>query len=89
MTEQLELKLTGITESELEAHLWGAAEFLRGHIDASDYKQFIFPLLFFKRLCDVYDEELMDALEESGGDEEYARLPELHRFNIPGKRPLG
>ena len=54
-TPQLELKLTGITQSELEAHLWGSAELLCGHIDASDYKQFIFPLLFFKRLCDVYD----------------------------------
>jgi type I restriction enzyme M protein len=56
---------------------------LRGTIDAGDYKQFIFPLLFYKRLCDVYDEERAEALEESGGDEEYARLPELHRFQIP------
>jgi type I restriction enzyme M protein len=56
---------------------------LRGYIDAGDYKQFIFPLLFYKRLCDVYDEELADALEESGGDQEYAALPEQHRFQIP------
>ncbi len=47
-----------ITQSELESYLWGAATLLRGHIDAGDYKQFIFPLLFYKRLCDVYDEEL-------------------------------
>lgn len=72
-----------ITQSELESYLWGAATLLRGTIDAGDYKQFIFPLLFFKRLCDVYDEERAEALAESGGDEEYAELPELHRFQIP------
>lgn len=72
-----------LTQSQLEAHLWGAAEHLRGHIDASDYKQYIFPLLFFKRMSDVYDEELAAALDESGGDAAYAALPELHRFQIP------
>ena len=72
-----------ISQSELESYLWGAATLLRGYIDAGDYKQFIFPLLFYKRLCDVYDEELADALEESGGDQEYAALPEQHRFQIP------
>ena len=72
-----------ISQSELESYLWGAATLLRGYIDAGDYKQFIFPLLFYKRLCDVYDEEMTDALEESGGDQEYAALPEQHRFQIP------
>jgi type I restriction enzyme M protein len=50
-----------ITQSELESYLWDAAVLLRGFIDAGDYKQFIFPLLFFKRLCDVYDEETASA----------------------------
>ena len=45
--------------------------------------QFIFPLLFYKRICDVYDEELVEALEESGGDRKYAQLPEQHRFQVP------
>jgi type I restriction enzyme M protein len=72
-----------ISQSQLESYLWGAAILLRGHIDAGDYKQFIFPLLFFKRLCDVYDEELAEALAESDGDTEYASLPEQHRFQIP------
>ncbi len=72
-----------ITQSGLESYLWGAATLLRGTIDAGDYKQFIFPLLFYKRLCDVYDEELSEALAESGGDQEYAELPEQHRFQIP------
>lgn len=72
-----------ITQPQLEAYLWGAATLLRGYIDAGDYKQFIFPLLFFKRLCDVYDEEFAQALAESGGDMEYAAFAENHRFQIP------
>lgn len=74
-----------LSQNALESYLWGAATLLRGHIDAGDYKQFIFPLLFYKRLCDVYDEELAQALEDSGGDQEYAQLPEQHRFQIPPK----
>jgi type I restriction enzyme M protein len=74
---------THISQSKLESYLWGAATLLRGTIDAGDYKQYIFPLLFYKRLCDVYDEELDQALKESGGDKEYAELPEQHRFQIP------
>jgi len=57
-----------MTPSELEKYLWGAATYLRGHIDAGDCKQFAFPLMFFKRISDVYDEEFTEALEESGGD---------------------
>lgn len=52
-------------------------------MDAADCKIFIFPLLFFKRISDVYDEEVQVALEESGNDQEYASLAELHRFIIP------
>ena len=81
MTKQLELDI--LTQAELERYLWGAAARLRGQIDASDYKQFIFPLLFFKRLCDVYDEEYEAAMQRFDGDEEYASLPEQHRFQIP------
>ena len=51
---------TRITQQQLESYLWGAAVLLRGTIDAGDYKQFIFPLLFYKRLCDVFDEEYAD-----------------------------
>ena len=72
-----------ITQQELESYLWGAATHLRGHVQAGDYKQFVFPLLFFKRLSDVYDEEYAAALAESGGDEAYAAFPEQHRFGIP------
>ena len=71
-----------ITQRELETYLWGAAVVLRGLIDAGDYKQYIFPLVFLKRISDVYDEEHAAAMEVYG-DEELADLPENHRFAIP------
>jgi type I restriction enzyme M protein len=72
-----------MTQQNLEKYLWGAATALRGTIDAGDYKQYIFPLLFFKRICDVYDEEFTKALEESDGDLEYAAFAENHHFIVP------
>lgn len=72
-----------MNQQELEKYLWGAATALRGTIDAGDYKQYIFPLLFFKRICDVYDEEFEKALADSDGDMEYATFAENHHFLIP------
>jgi len=72
-----------VTQQELEKFLWGAATALRGTIDAGDYKQYIFPLLFFKRISDVYDEEFEKALAESDGDLEYAAFAENHHFEVP------
>ena len=72
-----------LTLSKLEQYLSDAAWILKGPVDASDFKAYIFPLLFFKRISDVYDEEYTQALEESSGDEDYAKLPEFHRFVIP------
>lgn len=69
--------------SELENHLFEAANILREPVDAADFKTYIFPLLFFKRISDAYDEETQVALADSGGDEEYAHFPENHRFQIP------
>lgn len=67
---------------DLERHLWHAAHIITGPIDASDYKTYIFPVLFFKRICDVYDEEYAEAMEFYG-DEEMALSPEQHRIEIP------
>lgn len=72
-----------LTLSQLEQYLSKAAWILKGPVDASDFKVYIFPLLFFKRISDVYNEEYQAALDESDGDNEYAALPEMHRFEIP------
>jgi type I restriction enzyme M protein len=71
-----------LTQQELESHLWGAADILRGAIDAADYKHYIFGLLFYKRLSDVWEEEYEERLAEFE-DEELAKDPEEHRFHIP------
>ncbi|MBR4630073.1 MAG: SAM-dependent DNA methyltransferase [Treponema sp.] len=76
-------KTNRIPLDELEKYLWHSAVLLRTKIDAGAYKQYIFPLLFFKRLSDVYDEETSMALEETDGDAELAGLPEYHNFMIP------
>lgn len=74
-----------MTLQEMESHLWKSANFLRNRIDAGDYKSYIFPMLFYKRICDVYDEEYRQALEESDGDAEYAASRINHRFQVPAK----
>lgn len=79
----IKLNKIELTLSQLEQYLSKAAWILKGPVDASDYKAYIFPLLFFKRISDVYDEEYQNALDESGNDKEYASLKEFHRFEIP------
>lgn len=72
-----------LTSTQLYNHLFEACNILRGPINQDDYKNYVTPILFFKRLSDVYDEETQKALEESGGDYEFASFPENHRFIIP------
>ena len=72
-----------MNQKKLEEYLWGAANILRGMIDAADFKQYIFPLLFFKRVSDIWDEEFEDGLKLSDGDMDYAKFRENHRFQIP------
>lgn len=74
--------VTKLSQQALERHLWGAADILRGTVDAGDYKQYIFGLLFYKRLCDVWDEEFEALLAETG-DREEAASPDEHRFDVP------
>lgn len=71
------------TSEQLFAHLYEACNILRGPINQDEYKSYVIPILFFKRISDVYDEEMQIALAESGNDVEYAALPDNHRFVIP------
>ena len=67
---------------ELENQLWMATHIITGPIDASDYKIYIFPILFFKRINDVHNEERKQVLKIYG-DEDLADMPEQHRIQIP------
>ncbi|MES2178231.1 MAG: class I SAM-dependent DNA methyltransferase [Gemmatimonadota bacterium] len=71
-----------MNQQELESYLWGAAVILRGLVDAGDYKQFVFPLLFYKRLSDVWDGDYASAFAESN-DTGYASATANDRFVIP------
>ena len=75
------MSVSRISIDELERYLWGSAELLRTSIDAGAYKQYIFPLLFLKRMSDVYDEEIAIALKEYG--EASLEWEETHMFCIP------
>ena len=68
-----------VTLKRLESHLWEAANILRGSpVDRTDWKSYILPLLFFKRICDVWDEEYQETVELYGED-----FADEHRFQIP------
>lgn len=75
--------MSKLTLPQLEKHLWGAADILRGKIDSSDYKHYIFGLLFFKRLSDVWQEEYEAKLKAFDGNSDLAAMPDEHRFHIP------
>jgi type I restriction enzyme M protein len=70
-------------QKELEDYILKAANTLRGMAEAADVKRFIFPLLFYKRLSDVWDEEYEEALELYDNDIDAAKLLENYRFQIP------
>jgi type I restriction-modification system DNA methylase subunit len=75
--------MSSVTLFQLESHLWEAANILRGPVDAADFKTYVFPMLFFKRISDVHDEEYQEALKEFGGDRDAALFPENYRFQVP------
>ena len=74
---------SGISQQELETWLWGAADILRGPVDPGNFRDFIFPLLFLKRLSDTWDDEHAKAVEAWGDQltDEIAR--DFHKFDIP------
>jgi type I restriction enzyme M protein len=89
ITKRYERKLT---QQQLEAHLWGAANILRGKTAGQDYKNYILSLMFYKRLCDQWEYEADDAIAElerqqgrgfSEQQKAIFRRRGEHRFNIP------
>jgi type I restriction enzyme M protein len=72
-----------LTEQELEQRLLAACNGLRGPVDPTDYKAYIFPLLFLKRISDKWDWEYRRAVEKFDGDQELALLEENFQFVIP------
>jgi type I restriction enzyme M protein len=71
-----------ISLNELNSFLWKSADILRGKVNSEDYKKYIFGLLFYKRISDVWDEEYKKWLDELQ-DEELAKADYNHRFQVP------
>jgi type I restriction enzyme M protein len=70
--------MSRIETKALESYLWGAANVLRGHMGGAEYKQYIFPMLFWKRICDTWNEERQEAIAQYGED-----FPENHKIRVP------
>lgn len=81
--KESEANIEETKKNQLFAHLYEACNILRGPINQDEFKDYVTPILFLKRVSDVYDEETQAALEESGGDEEFAAFDENHSFVIP------
>lgn len=71
-----------LTQAELDIFLEKAADILRGNVDHSEFRGYVFALLFFKRISDVYVEEVR-KLTEQLGDETLAKDPKMHNFVVP------
>ncbi len=75
--------MSRITQADLEKYLFGCADILRNYVEASSYRDYIFPLLFFKRISDVYDEDIENAKKEYGDRWTTFSEGEIHDFIIP------
>lgn len=76
-----------LTLQELKSDLWNCAQILRGSaIDRTDWKGYILPLLFFKRISDAWDDDTAEARAEYG-DIDLGVFPELHRFTLTTTSP--
>ena len=69
-----------LTRTELETHLWKSADILRGSIDSSDYKIYIFGFLFLKRLSDRFEEEVQECIRKGMPAEIAYTDPDEHEF---------
>lgn len=72
-----------IHQQELESWLWGAADILRGPVDPGNFRDFVFPMLFLKRLSDTWDDEHAAAVAEWGEDLDAEIEADFHKFDIP------
>jgi len=75
--------MSRITQADLEKYLFSCADILRNYVEASSYRDYIFPLLFFKRISDVYDEDIEIAKKEYGDSWKDFSEEEIHDFSIP------
>ena len=89
ITETPDLFPEVLSVAQLEQYLWSAADILRGSIDSSDYKTYIFGLLFLKRLSDRFEEEAEKLIEEGVPADVAWTDPDEHQFFVPDRARWG
>ncbi len=72
-----------LSQQALETRLWAAANSLRGPVDPADFKAYIFPLLFYKRVSDAWDDEHAQAVADYSNNLPPAVEADYHRFQLP------
>ena len=77
------MHMSQATQQDIESWLWESANILRGPVDPANLRDFVFPLLFLKRLSDTWDEEQAKAIKKFGKDIDEETAADFHRFQIP------
>ena len=75
--------MTTLTQQELESRLWSAANALRGPVDPADFKNYVFPILFWKWISDTWVYEHNQAVEEWADELNDEIEADYHRFAVP------
>lgn len=78
-----DISMSRISQADLEKYLFACADILRNNVEASSYRDYIFPLLFFKRISDVYDEDIVSAKKEYGEAWVNFQEDDIHDFSVP------
>ena len=77
------MHMSQATQQDIESWLWESANILRGPVDPANLRDFVFPLLFLKRLSDTWNEEQDKAIKKFGKDIDEETAADFHRFQIP------
>lgn len=83
MAKSIKNEMINDEQTNLNNYLYECCNILRGPINQDEYKAYILPILFLKRISDVYDEETEEAKEEYGDEYKTFAEDEIHKFIIP------
>src|SRR3954466_9568798 len=75
------IPLRRMTQAELDGFLEKAADILRGNVDHSEFRGYVFALLFFKRISDIFEESVRKLARDLG--EDLANDPAMQRKSLP------